>query len=151
MSFEPNLGLLAERWRAIRAKSEHVSLYSGVAAPTLSRALNGQTTLSGEELLRISNFVSAAEELVRRCGAALDWRDHNCIKPLLEAYEAELRHPPAEPTSEDLDVFRRFVAGEDLHEIALSHRLKDTDVLARVEKINSRTEHLFRKVAVEKR
>ena len=97
MTFDGNISSLEARWHVLRLKPAHVAVYAKVSGATLSRVINGQTTFSVGEMQRISDFVTVAEELTKRAGATLDWKNADSIKALIGKYEIERKNPPVEP------------------------------------------------------
>jgi len=131
-------------------RDKHIQDLIGISAGTMSRAKTDTERLGAQDWLDCKNLILDCEELVRRNPLPINWTDLRAVRRELEALRSERKNPPAEPTEEDLDIFRRFVGGELLDEIALRHQMEKADVLRRIEQINSRAQHLSRKATVDR-
>ena len=104
MPLSTDISLLMERARALRLKQDHVARYSTVNVAVLSRAQNYGQYVELADFRKIESFIETAEELTRRAGAALDWKDFVAVDRLLKAYKEEQVNPPSPPTSADWEL-----------------------------------------------
>jgi hypothetical protein len=113
MPVETKFAPLQARIDRLRMKRAHVWALTSISAGMLSQAASGQTDLGYVEFREIERLLDSCEEIQRRAEPVpVDWQNIAQIRVLL----AELRDEktPPEPALEDLDLFRRFTAGEDL-------------------------------------
>ena len=145
MSEYDPLALLQE-FDTIGVKPKHVCGLIGIPESSMSRAKTGAGFLQAQDILNMKNLLRDCKELARRNILPVNWTDLRVVRRQLDALHTEERNPPPEPSSEDLDIFQRFAAGEDLDEIAIRHKLDKAGVLGRVEAVLQRAAHLSRKV-----
>jgi hypothetical protein len=99
-----DITLLMERARSLRLKQDHVARYSTVNVAILSRAQNYGQYVELADFRKIEAFIETAEELTRRAGAALDWKDFPAIDRLMKEYAEETLNPPPLPTRHDWEL-----------------------------------------------
>jgi hypothetical protein len=104
MPISTDISPLMQRARVLRLKADHIARYTGVTSTTLSRAQNYGQYVDLVDFRRIESFINTAEELTRRAGAALDWKDFPAIDRLLKVYKEEQLNPPSPPTSADWEL-----------------------------------------------
>jgi hypothetical protein len=106
-NFDPH----AERMRKLRAPQDLIAKLSGLPAMAISRAVNHQEDLSYADWRRVEAIIADLEELVRRSGVLLDWRNHEALKVKLVELEEERRNPPEFPSERDYKLLRAISAG----------------------------------------
>ena len=144
--------MIWDRANAIPVKDAYLAGYSGIDRSYFSRIRSGALNFSFPQFKTLDLLLTNLEELkIRSKGTPVDWSDISGVKRMLAELEDERRNPPAEPSHEDVDIFKRFIANEPLEEIAILYRVDRAEILRRVEQVNLRSEHLSRKAAVEPR
>jgi hypothetical protein len=122
---------LLQEYDAIGMRPKHICGLVGISETAMSRAKNGSEDLPPQDFVNVRDLLPECQELARRNILPVDWSDLRPIRRQLELLRNEKRNPPSEPSAGDLDIFRRFVAGEDPHSIALAHKISDAEVLPR--------------------
>jgi hypothetical protein len=141
---------LLQDYDAIGMKPKHIcSLLPGISESAMSRAKNGSENLPAQDFANVRNLLSECKELARRNVLPVSWTDLRAVRLQLDVLRNEKKNPPGQPSEQDLDIFRRFVADEDLSEIAIRHRVDKAEILRRIELINSRAEFISRKALIE--
>jgi hypothetical protein len=104
MPMSTDITPLMERARLLRLKQDHIARYSGLNSTLLSRAMNLGQYVELSDYRKIERFIETAEELTRRAGAALDWKDFMAIDRLLKELTEEKLNPPSLPTPRDWEL-----------------------------------------------
>jgi hypothetical protein len=146
----PNPEELVMRWTALRMKQSHVAQFSGFTDMFISRIVNRQENLNPIEWAKLERMLDNSEELSRRLHGAVNWRNSESVTQLLKQIEHERRNPPVPPTPEDLRIYERFVAGDDLDAIAFDNKMSNEEVLRRVESVLKRGAALLRMLPPDK-
>lgn len=92
---------LMERGRILRLNQDQIARYSTVNVAVISRGRNYGVYIELADFRKIEQFIDNAEELTRRAGAPLDWKDSISIDRLLKELEEEKKNPPAPPSDRD--------------------------------------------------
>jgi hypothetical protein len=107
VNFDP----LSERMRKLRAPQDLIAKLSGLPPMAISRAANHQTDLTYPEWRRVEALIADLEELCRRAGIVVDWRNHEVLKAKLAELEEQRRNPPQFPTEQDYKLLRAISSG----------------------------------------
>ena len=140
-----------ERAYLFGLRDKHICELAKISPGTMSRAKNGSDVLGAQDWLDCKNLILDCEELSRRNSLPINWTDLRAVRLQLDMLRNEKKNPPGQPSEQDLDIFRRFVADEDLSEIAIRYRVDKGEILSRIERIIVRSEFVSRKAAGEVR
>jgi hypothetical protein len=135
VNFDP----LADRMRKLRAPQELLAKLSGLPPMAISKASNHQSDLSYADWRRVEAVIADLEELCRRAGVLVDWRNHEVLKNKLAELEEERRNPPGMPTSEDFRLMQAVgKSGARFLDIAREMNCSVSDLLQLLEAANKR-------------
>jgi hypothetical protein len=103
------------------------------AAKSFQDIRNGDVA-TNSEVRRLSDVIKDCKEIVNRAhGVSINFRNLSAVKTLIEELRHERSNPPSAPDETDLDILRRFAAGEDLIELSVRFSLDKVAILTRVE------------------
>jgi hypothetical protein len=136
VNFDP----LAERMRKLRATQELLAKLSGLPAMAISKAANHQSDLAYIDWRRVEAVIADLEEICRRAGVLVDWRNHEVLKAKLAELEDERRNPPGLPTPEDYQLMRAIGTNTGVGFVDVAQQLGCTvsDLLQMLEGANRR-------------
>jgi hypothetical protein len=107
VNFDP----LSERMRRLRVPQETVARLLGFPPTMISRAANHQVDLAYPEWRRVEALIADLEEICRRAGLLVDWRNHEALKAKIAELESERQSPPEFPSERDYKLLRAISAG----------------------------------------
>ena len=143
MPVSVNFDPLAERLRRLRASQELIAKLSGLPPMAISKAANHQADLSYPEWRKVEAVIADLEELVRRAGVLVDWRNHEILKAKLAELEEERLHPPEMPSVEDYKLLAAIGANSGIGFVDIAQTMGCTvaDLLSLLEGANKRFTH----------
>ena len=148
MPVSTDITRLMERARKLRLKQDHVARYSTVNVAVLSRAQNYGQYVELADFRKIEHFLDTAEELTRRAGAALDWKDFVAIDRLLKEYAEEQLNPPPAPTENDWKLLALVSDhSKSLVTVAQDLGLTLSELSAQMKEAGKRFDHSVNKLA----
>ena len=106
MPLSTDLTGLMERARLLRLSQDAIARYSTVNAAVISRGRNYGTYVELADYRKIERFIDDAEELTRRAGAPLDWKDSASVDRLLKSLREEKVNPPPLPSAHDWELLQ---------------------------------------------
>jgi hypothetical protein len=133
-NFDPH----AERMRKLRAPQDLIAKLSGLPAMAISRAVNHQEDLSYADWRRVEAIIADLEELVRRSGVLLDWRNHEALKAKIAELESERQSPPEFPSERDYKLLRAISAGIGFSAVAEEMGCEKDELFELLEVANKR-------------
>ena len=132
MPVSVNFDPLSERCVSCALRRICIARLSGLPAMAISGAANHQADLSYVDWRRVETVIADLEELCRRCGLLVDWRDHAVSRAKLAELEAERNDPPEFPTPEDWKLLRAISSGQGFADIAAEMGCHNTSQLFRL-------------------
>lgn len=142
MPIDLTIDPLVARWQAIGLTQTQVATYSGVATGPMSRAVNHVANLCYQDFRVVENLVLACEEISRRAGAPVDWRDGRCVRNLLENYHNEKLNPPKPLSPAEARLLHRFAQGEALDDLSTEAGQTRTQFLEMITNFLQRTNRI---------
>ena len=111
MTVSVNFDPLSERMRRLRVPQETVARLLGFPPTQISRAANHQVDLTYPEWRRVEALIADLEEICRRAGLLVDWKNHEALKAKIAELESERQSPPEFPSERDYKLLRAISAG----------------------------------------
>lgn len=137
MPISTDLTPLLERAQRIGMKQSNLAELSGLPVSSFNRAANHLADLCYQDWRIVERVVLSCEELTRRAGQRLDWKDFAIAKKALAAYEDELRNPPAPPDEQDWKLLAMAIV-EDPSTLAMKMGVSVKDLLVRLDESSRR-------------
>jgi hypothetical protein len=134
VNFDP----LSERMRKLRAPQDLIARLTGLPAMAISRAANHQSDLCYADWRRVETVIADLEELCRRAGLIVDWRNHEVLKEKLAQLEDERQNPPEFPTETDWKLLRAISSGQSFVDIATEMGCTTSQLFGLLEAANKR-------------
>ena len=148
MPLSTDLTGLMERARLLRLNQDQIARYSTVAVQTISRGRNYGTYVTLEDYRKIESLIDAAEELTRRAGAPLDWKDSVSVDRLLKALRDEKVNPPPLPTPRDWELLQAVsTPGLSFVEIAQKFGITVSELSEQMAEASRRFDYSANKIA----
>ena len=97
--------------RRLRVPQETVARLLGFPPTQISRAANHQVDLTYPEWRRVEALIADLEEICRRAGLLVDWKNHEALKAKIAELESERQSPPEFPSERDYKLLRAISAG----------------------------------------
>jgi hypothetical protein len=137
-----------ERARLLRLSQDAIARYSTVNAAVISRGRNYGTYVELADYRKIERFIDDAEELTRRAGAPLDWKDSASVDRLLKALRDEKVNPPPLPSAHDWELLQLVsTPGITPTEIAAHFGITFTELSQQMAEASKRFDHSANKLA----
>jgi hypothetical protein len=133
-----NYDVLVERARKIRAPQNLISRLSGIPEVSLSRATNHVADLCYSDWRKIESILADLEEIVRRAGMFVDWKDGAAVQAQLDRIAAERTNPPDTPTHADYELLSLVSGSDGFVGIAANLGCTMSELLERIEGANKR-------------